>query len=117
VRCDWRQDLEATAVFYDDTGRLIGEEDISGTVRSYLYAPAERIPIATRQRMKDGTFEVFFYHENSQGDIVAISDKQEAIKNRYHYGPFERRRESQRPSINPSGAKAISTSKMQSFTG
>ncbi|RIK05041.1 MAG: hypothetical protein DCC49_12990 [Acidobacteria bacterium] len=66
---------------------LVGEEDMTGTVREYLYAGGEA-PTAMRSRNVDGTYSNFFFVTNTHGDVVALTDKDGNIVNRYAYGPW-----------------------------
>ncbi|RIK04517.1 MAG: hypothetical protein DCC49_13340, partial [Acidobacteria bacterium] len=50
----------------------VGEEDMTGTVREYLYAGGEA-PTAMRSRNSDGTYSNFFFVTNTHGDVVAVT--------------------------------------------
>ncbi|RIK05039.1 MAG: hypothetical protein DCC49_12980 [Acidobacteria bacterium] len=66
---------------------LVGEEDMTGTVREYLYAGGEA-PTAMRSRNGDGSYSNYFFATNTHGDVVALTDKDGNIVNRYAYGPW-----------------------------
>ncbi|RIK04357.1 MAG: hypothetical protein DCC49_13445 [Acidobacteria bacterium] len=66
---------------------LVGEEDMTGTVREYLYAGGEA-PTAMRSRNSDGSYSNFFFVTNTHGDVVALTDKDGNVVNRYAYGPW-----------------------------
>ncbi|RIK04174.1 MAG: hypothetical protein DCC49_13585 [Acidobacteria bacterium] len=60
---------------------------MTGTVREYLYAGGEA-PAAMRARNSDGSYSNYFFVTNTHGDVVAITDKDGNIVNRYAYGPW-----------------------------
>ncbi|RIK04361.1 MAG: hypothetical protein DCC49_13465, partial [Acidobacteria bacterium] len=66
---------------------LVAEEDMTGTVREYLYAGGEA-PTAMRARNSDGSYSNYFFVTNTHGDVVALTDKDGNIANRYAYGPW-----------------------------
>ncbi|RIK04054.1 MAG: hypothetical protein DCC49_13685 [Acidobacteria bacterium] len=66
---------------------LVADEDMTGTVREYLYAGGEA-PTAMRSRNSDGSYSNFFFVTNTHGDVVALTDKDGNIVNRYAYGPW-----------------------------
>ena len=65
----------------------VAEEDMTGTVREYLYAGGEA-PTAMRARQGDGSYKNFFFQTNTHGDVVAVTDRDGVIVNRYAYGPW-----------------------------
>ncbi|RIK09256.1 MAG: hypothetical protein DCC49_07100 [Acidobacteria bacterium] len=60
---------------------------MTGTVREYLYAGGEA-PTAMRARQADGTYKNYFFVTNTHGDVVALTDKDGNVVNRYAYGPW-----------------------------
>ncbi|RIK05037.1 MAG: hypothetical protein DCC49_12970 [Acidobacteria bacterium] len=66
---------------------LILEEDMTGTVREYLYAGGEA-PTAMRARQSVGTYKNYFFVTNTHGDVVAVTDRDGNVVNRYAYGPW-----------------------------
>ncbi|RIK03837.1 MAG: hypothetical protein DCC49_13805 [Acidobacteria bacterium] len=73
--------------YHYDGDRLVGEEDMTGTVREYLYAGGEA-PAAMRSRNTDGSYSNYFFVTNTHGDVVALTDRDGNIVNRYAYGPW-----------------------------
>ncbi|RIK03776.1 MAG: hypothetical protein DCC49_13830, partial [Acidobacteria bacterium] len=66
---------------------LVSEEDMTGTIREYLYAGGEA-PTAMRARNPGGSYSNYFFVTNTHGDVVAVTDKDGNIVNRYAYGPW-----------------------------
>lgn len=73
--------------YHYDGENLVAEEDMTGTVREYLYAGGEA-PTAMRARQADGSYKNFFFVTNTHGDVVAVTDRDGNIVNRYAYGPW-----------------------------
>ncbi|RIK05033.1 MAG: hypothetical protein DCC49_12950, partial [Acidobacteria bacterium] len=73
--------------YHYDGNRLVLEEDMTGTVREYLYAGGEA-PAAMRSRNSDGSYSNFFFVTNTHGDVVAVTDRDGQVVNRYAYGPW-----------------------------
>ncbi|RIK04521.1 MAG: hypothetical protein DCC49_13360 [Acidobacteria bacterium] len=66
---------------------LVLEEDMTGTVREYLYAGG-KAPAAMRARNPGGSYSNYFFVTNTHGDVVAVTDRDGNIVNRYAYGPW-----------------------------
>lgn len=80
-------ELNTRPSYHYDGDRLISEEDMTGTVREYLYA-SNFSPAAMRARQPDGSYSNYFFVTNTHGDVVAVTDKDGNIVNRYAYGPW-----------------------------
>ncbi|RIK04369.1 MAG: hypothetical protein DCC49_13440 [Acidobacteria bacterium] len=73
--------------FHYDGTRLVGEADEDGIVREYLYSGGEA-PASMRARNSDGSYSNLFFVTNTHGDVVAVTDRDGNIVNRYAYGPW-----------------------------
>ena len=76
--------LVAQVTFAYDGNQLIEERDGTGAViASYVYGPGIDEPIA----MTRGA-NTYYYHQDDQGNVVALTDNTGAVVERYTYGVF-----------------------------
>ncbi|MBN2848469.1 MAG: hypothetical protein JXP72_08490, partial [Coriobacteriia bacterium] len=68
-------------------GRLSSERDSDGTLYRYVFSP-DGTPLAVERTAPGAPAELFSYHTDAQGSVVAITNPTGSVVARYSYDAF-----------------------------
>ncbi|HSQ21439.1 MAG TPA: RHS repeat-associated core domain-containing protein [Coriobacteriia bacterium] len=68
-------------------GRVAAERDSDGTLYRYVYAP-DNTPLAVERTTPGASAELFSYHTDAAGSVVAITNPTGSVVARYRYDAF-----------------------------